>query len=74
MYKVLRSIMDRRKLCIVYKAITEPIVPYGIIGWERAYENILKSLQIYQHSLFRIALNMWITHHILSICLTTSMF
>lgn len=62
-FRELLSILDRRKLRIVYKAITESIISYGIVSWDGAYENVLKRLQTNQNALLRIALSMDYTIH-----------
>lgn len=44
LFKELQNILDRGKLRSVYKAITEHITSYGVIGWGDAYDNIYYKL------------------------------
>lgn len=62
-FRELRIILGERKLRIVFKTITEPIVSYGLIGWGGACQNVLKSLQTNRNTLLRITLNMDFTTH-----------
>lgn len=52
-----RDILNKKELRLIYLALIEPIISYGIIGWGGSYENALSRLQTTQNTLIKIALS-----------------
>jgi len=40
-----RDILNKKELRLIYLALFEPIISYGIIDWGGSYENALSRLQ-----------------------------
>jgi len=57
--KELRDIfkyLPNNNLRLIYLALIEPIVSYGIKGWRGSYDNVLSWLKTSQNTLIKIAL------------------
>jgi hypothetical protein len=58
-----RNILNKNDLRLIYLALIEPIISYGIIGRGGSYDNALSRLQTSQNTLIKIALNKNKTYH-----------
>jgi len=58
-----RDILNKKDLRLIYLALIEPKISYGIIGWGGSYDNALSRLQTSQNTLIKIALNKEKTYH-----------
>ena len=59
MFKELRNILDINNIKMVYFAIIQSILTYGIIVWGSAYKNVLEPLNIVHRIIVRIILNQY---------------
>ena len=50
----IRDILSRKTLLIVYKALIESIIRYGITAWGGTYENALMPVKIIQKTILKI--------------------
>lgn len=54
MFKQIKNILDLNSLRMVYFALIQSHLIYGIVGWGGAYENTLKPLEITQKRIIKI--------------------
>lgn len=67
-FKQLKYILNKNHIKIVYKALVESILTYGIIAWGAANKNNLNKLQITQNNIQRIILHKTMTFKLM-ICM-----
>lgn len=53
---ILRDILDRKNLMVIYKSLVESIISYCITIWGGLYNNVLTILQTSQNSILKIIL------------------
>lgn len=53
-FRRLSSVLDLQHLKVMYYALVESLIRYGIVGWGGAYNNILKKLEIQQKWFIKI--------------------
>lgn len=53
-FYLLRDILNKKNLMIVYTSLVESILNYGILAWGGLYKNSLQNLQVTQNTLLKI--------------------
>lgn len=55
-FYILREFLSKKILILIYKALIEPLLKYGILVWGGAYDSNLKNLKTAQNTIVKIIL------------------
>lgn len=53
-FYLLREFLDKKLLILIYKALVESLIRYGIIAWGGTYDNKIKKLSVVQNYILKV--------------------
>jgi predicted component of type VI protein secretion system len=62
-FRDLRIILNSTKLRQVYLTLVESVINYGIIGWDGAFNNVLKEIQVCRNQILKVTFNITLRYH-----------